>query len=353
MLNERLLHDFNTMLQDLVSLIPAIETKILSSILVLLILWLVRRMFLVLLNRISHDLNTRYQMRKIGGYALAAIGVISIGWIWFSGIGSFTVFFGLISTGLVIAMKDLLIDLAGWMFIVSRRPFQVGDRIQIGDIAGDVIDIRVFQFTLLEIGNWVDADQSTGRVVHIPNGKIFVQPQANYTQGFHYIWNEIPVTITFDSNWTKAKEILLDIATQHTSHLSELARERLQKAADTYLIFYSKLTPIVYTNVNERGIVLTVRYLSEPRRRRGSAQEILEAMLHAFAHCPDISFAYPTQRFYNQSLEGPVRPYASPTGNGQHPDHAAGDYANGEAATPASRMTHPSGSGSPPANHPG
>ena len=99
-------------------------------------------------------------------------------------------------------------NLAGWVFIAIRKPFAVGDRIEIGDHTGDVIDMRLFQFTLVETGNWVDADQSTGRIIHIPNGWVFRQSTANYTAGFNFIWNEIPVTVTFESNWEKARDIL-------------------------------------------------------------------------------------------------------------------------------------------------
>ena len=87
-----------------------------------------------------------------------------------------------------------------------RKPLKVGDRVQIGDVTGDVIDIRIFQFSVIEIGNWVDADQSTGRIIHIPNGTIFIKWQANYTAGFEYIWNEIPVLVTFESDWKTAKQ---------------------------------------------------------------------------------------------------------------------------------------------------
>ena len=116
------------------------------------------------------------------------------------------------SAGLAIALKDMLSDLAGWVFILWRKPIEVGNRIQIGENSGDVIDVRPFQFTILEIGNWVKADQSTGRIIHIPNGSVFLQPLCNYDMGFKFIWNEIPVMITFDSDWEKAKEILQVIA---------------------------------------------------------------------------------------------------------------------------------------------
>ncbi|MBZ0199912.1 MAG: mechanosensitive ion channel family protein [Ignavibacteriaceae bacterium] len=80
-------------------------------------------------------------------------------------------------------------------FILERKPFTVGDRIQTGDVAGDVIDLRIFRFTRMEISNWVDAEQRTGRTIHVPNGKVFTEWQANYSTGFQYIWNEISVLV--------------------------------------------------------------------------------------------------------------------------------------------------------------
>ena len=91
-------------------------------------------------------------------------------------------YLGFISAGLAVALKDLLVNLTAWLFIVIRKPFTVGDRITIGPTSGDVIDIRLFTFTLAEIGNWVDADQSTGRIVHVPNGFLFLKEMFNYTQ---------------------------------------------------------------------------------------------------------------------------------------------------------------------------
>lgn len=226
-----------------------------------------------------------------------------MGRVWYEGFQSIATFLGLLSAGLAIALKDLLVNLAGWIFIMWRRPFEVGDRIQIGNLVGDVIDLRIFQFTLMEIGGWVDADQSTGRVVHIPNGKVFTEAQANYHKGFQYIWNEIPVLITFESNWKKAKGILQKVGIKHAEHLSASAEQRIKEASRKFMIFYSKLTPTVYTSVKESGVLLTIRYLCEPRRRRDSEEAIWEEILEKFAHCPDIDFAYPTRRFYNNLLE--------------------------------------------------
>ncbi len=283
---------------------PSLHVKLLLTIGILVFLWIDRKLTNKVIQSRYTDVRLRYQMRKTVSYVSSLVALILITWIWTDGVESIGTFLGLLSAGLVIALKDLMVDLAGWLFITWRKPFNVGDRIQIGNVSGDVIDIRPFQFTVLEIGNWVDADQSTGRIIHVPNGRVFSEPQASYTQGFQYIWNELCVVVTFESNWRKAKEILQRIANKHSEHLSEQAQKQVEQAAEKYFIFYSRLTPIVYTRVREYGVALTIRYLSEPRRRRGTEQELWEDILDEFAGCPDISFAYPTQRFYSEHLEG-------------------------------------------------
>jgi small-conductance mechanosensitive channel len=283
---------------------PATQSKLLYSVITILVLWLlsvvVKR---IILPRIE-DIYIRYRVSKITGYVVFALGILIIARIWFQGLQSLVTYLGLLSAGVAIALKEPLTNLAGWIFIIFRRPFDVGDRVQIGDHAGDVIDLRVFQFTLMEIGNWVAAEQSTGRVIHIPNGKVFSEAVANYSKGFHYIWNEIPVLVTFESNWKAAKDILQSIASGHAEELSQAAAERVRRAARKYMIFYTKLTPTVYTSVVDSGVLLTIRYLCEPRKRRGTEESIWEDILSAFSERKDIDFAYPTRRYYNNLYEG-------------------------------------------------
>jgi small-conductance mechanosensitive channel len=281
-----------------------VQDRLFYSLLTILILWAVRRVVLWIIWRRVDDVRVRYRWQKTTTYVVVPIGILLVGRIWYEGFSSLATFLGLVSAGIAIALKDLLVNLAGWAFILWRRPFEVGDRIQIGEHGGDVIDIRIFQFSLLEIGNWVDADQSTGRILHIPNGKVLTESTANSTKGFDYIWNEIPVLVTFESNWERAKAILESIASEHAAHLSEAAEQRLREVSRRFLIFYSNLTPIVYTSVEDSGVLLTVRYLTNPRQRRGTTEAIWEAILRQFAQCDDIDFAYPTQRFYHNKQEG-------------------------------------------------
>lgn len=266
----------------------------------------------IILNKITRrivfkrteDVYYRYRWRKTQDYVTFIIGFFIISAIWISEVKSLITFFGLVSAGIAIALKDPLTNLAGWLFILWRKPFDVGDRIQLGENAGDVIDIRIFQFTIIEIGNWVDADQSTGRMMHIPNSKVFLEVLANYSSGFNYIWHEIGVLVTFESDWEKAKKILTDIVNKHSEHFTKVAEKKIKDASKKYMIFYRNLTPIVYTSVKDSGVMLTMRFLCDPRQRRGYAQTIWEMVLKEFGKCDNIDFAYPTQRFYNNVSEG-------------------------------------------------
>lgn len=293
-----------------------------SIILIVLVRWVV---LFVVRKRVS-DPRRRYNWRKGTAYLAAVLALFVVGPLWFGEWHTLATFLGLVAAGVAVALKDPVMDMAGWLFILWRRPFVVGDRVQVGAHAGDVIDLRLFQFTLLEIGNWVHADQSTGRLVHVPNGRVFQEPLANYTRGFPFIWNEIPVRVTFESQWRDAKDILLGIVQRRAALPEEEARRQILQASRRFMILYSNLTPTVYTTADDSGIVLTARYLCEARKRRGTTEEIWEDLLTAFSERDDIALAYPTQRFFlgREGPSGGAGPGPGTAGNGPGPSDGPG-----------------------------
>ena len=258
-------------------------------------------------SRVVGDHSLRFQVNKALGYLLGLVAFAVMLKIWIHGVTGLATYFGLLSAGLAIALQDPVANFAGWLFIIVRRPFGVGDRIQIGQHTGDVIDIRPFRFVMMEVGNWVKADQSTGRVIHVPNALIFKNPVANYDEAFGYIWNELEITVTMESDWKAAKAELLRIVAEHAEHLTADVTERIRLAADSLHIKFGKLTPVVWTAVVDNGVRLTVRYLCKPRERRGSASEIWESVLEAFEKMPRVDFAYPTTRVFDGLAEGKPR----------------------------------------------
>ncbi len=292
-----MLQQSESRLADFFTLSPDVVENLIITTLILVALTVLRFGLLAIVYRRSENVKLHYMTKKYVSYSVAFIGLFLIGRLWIDGFHSLATFLGLLSAGIAISLKDIILDLAGWIYLGTRKPFELGDRIEIGDVQGDVIDKRILKFSVMEIGNWVDADQSTGRVVHIPNHQVFTKPIFNYTLGFHFIWNELAVRLTFESNWKKAKDILQKLAEKHASELTPEAARQIRETAKEYMIVTTVLTPTIYTEVKDFGIQLTIRYLTHPRRRRGSAQMIWEDVLTEFAKHPDITFAYPTTRF--------------------------------------------------------
>jgi small-conductance mechanosensitive channel len=288
------------------------QWNIFLTLLLALALVLVRRAVLTVVDRRVQDRAARYRWSKATAYGTFVVGLLVLVQIWFTAIRSLGTFLGLLSAGLAIALKDLVADLAGWVFILWRRPFEPGDRIQIGPHAGDVVDIRIFAFTVMEIGNWVAADQSTGRLIHLPNQSVFTQPLANYTASFPFLWNELPVVVTFESDWKRAKRLLETIAREEVGDVAAEAERTLTRSSQRFLIHYRTLTPAVYTEVVDSGVNLTIRYLCHPRKRRGTAEALWERILDTLHAEDGIDFAYPTQRVFLNALEGKEGARATP-----------------------------------------
>jgi len=289
---------------SLTGISPDIQSKIFISVVFILLVGLFRRFTIRVVWRKTIDTKIRYQWKKTLTYVIISLYIIILGSIWLNGLKSIGTFLGLLSAGIAISLKDILTNIAGWVYILIRKPFVLGDRIEMDGHMGDVIDIHIFRFVILEVGNWVDAHQSTGRIVYIPNGKIFTKSLANFHSGFKYIWNELPVLVTFESNWQKAKDILSDIAGSSIEMVNDTMEDQIRDASQKYMIKFGVLTPIVYTSVKNSGVLLTMRYVCDPRKKRSSEQTIWEKILIEFGKRSDIDFAYPTTRYYNNLAEG-------------------------------------------------
>ena len=211
--------------------------------------------------------------------------------LWLSGVQSLLTFFGIIAAGITITMKEPIQNLFAWFTIIWRELFSLGDRIEVAGHAGDVVDMGIFYFTLMEIGNWVDAEQSTGRILKVPNALVLTHAVANYSRGLKHIWNEIPILVTGESNWKKAKDILQGIAETYGENPSRAQRKNFRKNTEEFIVL-PILTPTVYVRIAQQGILLTIRHLCEPKHRRDLERKISERILEEVALHPDIQIVY-------------------------------------------------------------
>ncbi len=266
----------------------------------LLLIYLAIRLFISRTTRSAFKTpERRFQVHKYSMLGLNIVAGLSLFQIWLNRSWSIASFVGLLSAGLAIVLREPLLNLAGWLFIIARRPFSLGERLQVGDgPRGDVVDVSFNDFTLLEVGNWVDADQSTGRLVHIPNSVVFTGSIANYSRGFPYLWNELSVPLTYDSDWEAASQSLERIANE-LCVIDQDKQNRIKTDLhkdDSYLIAFTHLTPIVYVSRCDYGVSLTLRYLCEPKMRRSSESELWKAILRDFTNSERYEIAYPTRR---------------------------------------------------------
>lgn len=295
-------------LTDQFGLSPLVSRGVATVALIIVIL-VVRYFGARLLARRINDSETLFRARKGLTYTVTTVTVVLLAFIWLPFVDDLATFLGLLSAGIAIALADVFLNLAGWLYIIFRRPFRVGDRVELGGEAGDVIDVRAFRFTLLEIRDWVDADQSTGRIVHIPNGRLFRESVANFTEGFHYIWHEIPMLVTFESDWRLAEEMMVT-ALEQVAIPEEAARRTTQQVSTSrdYHISYTKLTPTTYISTRDSGILVTGRVLVEARKRRGVEDSVWRSLLDAIGSTDRVDLAYPTIRGYLPNIDrGPER----------------------------------------------
>jgi small-conductance mechanosensitive channel len=277
------------------------------------IIWSVVTVVLVLVGRhlarrlVHSNIETTdaaYRANKIINYVATAIFIVTAAFIWFDAFSALPTYLGLLSAGIAIALADVLKNMVGWLYILSRKPFQVGDRIEVEGFKGDVVDVRLFRFSLMEIDGWVDAEQSTGRLVHVPNGIVFNKQVANYTEGFGFIWHEVPVLITFESDWKLAERLMLEVLERDAPDVEGSAGATIRATARRYSIRVGTLTPTVYLSVRDSGVLLTARYLVEARTRRGREDRLWRSILEVFAEHPNVELAYPTVRTY---FGGPIQ----------------------------------------------
>ncbi|SMF82994.1 mechanosensitive ion channel family protein [Pseudobacteriovorax antillogorgiicola] len=250
------------------------------------------------------DVDKQYSVRKNIQISISILCVAALFKIWIATTADFSTYLGLLSAGIAIALQDVIVSLVGWIYLLTVRPFKIGDRIEIDGNRGDITDIKLLQFSMLETGNWIQAEQPTGRILSFPNSFVFRNMIANYNTGFDYIFAEMPIMVTFESNWHKSLTILEDIVKVEIGQENADASWQIHRAARTMRLSFDNFEPKVFTSVADSGVVLTLRFLCRVREKRVVEERVWKRVLDAFAKHDDIDFAYPTQRYYVNHIEG-------------------------------------------------
>jgi small-conductance mechanosensitive channel len=221
----------------------------------------------------------RYSIRR----GLTFVGYFSIVVLI---IGSFsnqlqniTVALGVASVGIAFALQEIIVSIAGWIALSFAQFYRIGDRVQLGGIKGDVIDISVLRTTIMEMGEWVKADQYNGRIVKIANSFVFKEPVYNYSGDFPFVWDELTVPIKHGSDHHLARSLIIDAANKVVGNFSQEAEKSWKEVTLKYAVENAMVQPAAFLIVNDNWMEFTLRYVVDFKKRRGTKDEIFSHIL--------------------------------------------------------------------------
>jgi small-conductance mechanosensitive channel len=234
-----------------------------------------------LAKRINHP-ETRYHTRKIITFLSYLVIAIYIAGLFSDSLGKLTVIFGVVGAGIAFALQEVIASFAGWVAISFGQFYKPGDRVLLGGIMGDVIDISILRTTLMECGGWVRSDLYNGRIVRIANSFVFKEPVFNYSADFSFVWDEITIPVKYGSDRVMAREILLKAAIDIAGEDMPTAQAEWRMMVHKYLIEDAKVEPMVTLVANDNWLEFTVRYIVSYKQRRSQKDRLFTRILDDF-----------------------------------------------------------------------
>lgn len=226
------------------------------------------------------DNNSRYHAKKFSGFLGYFLTILLITIVFSDKLGGLTVALGVAGAGIAFALQEVIVSVAGWLAIMFGGFYKSGDRIQLGGIKGDVMDIGVLRTTLMEIGQWVDGDLYNGRIVHVANSFVFKEPVFNYSGEFPFLWDEITIPIQYGSDYDLAERIFLEVANDLTSNLSEESLGQWTALQNKYRLENAQTKPVVSLMANDNWVEFTLRYVVDFKKRRLTKKELFRKILN-------------------------------------------------------------------------
>ncbi len=224
--------------------------------------------------------DARYRVRKFVVFLGYVIAILFMAILFGDRLGRLSFTLGIAGAGVAVALQEVIAGIAGWIAIGVGKLYAVGDRIQIGDTKGEVIDISPLRTTLMETGHRVSGDLYSGRIASIPNGAVIKGPTFNYSQVFRFIWDEIKVRFTLDSDHVFARETLLQIARESVSDYVAKTEKSWEHVTDDFRIANLRREPTVTLVVVDGGSVeFTVSYVVDYLKRTVTKDQLFTRIL--------------------------------------------------------------------------
>lgn len=246
------------------------------------------------LSRPISDEETKYKFRKtVSILYWVVFGVLFLR-IWVVNPQALLVAYGLIAAGVAVALQDFFKNFVGGITLFVKGMYRVGDRIEVNGEFGDVIDVGLMYTTVMELREWVGGDQATGRVCTLPNGFVLSHVVNNYTRDHNFIWDEIFLPITYNSDWKKAKTLITGIVEKKTGEFSKQAEREITKLKQKFLVSKREVKPNIFFELTDNWIGLHIRYVTDAKSRRLVHNELTQLILEAVQKSKNVKIASQT-----------------------------------------------------------
>jgi small-conductance mechanosensitive channel len=230
-----------------------------------------------LIKRKIEDTAHQYKFQKLielfGIFLIVVVILLSFSLDNFE---DYTIIIGLFTAGIAFTLQELILSVAGSFYIFAFRVYRPADRIEINNIRGDVIDINSMYTTIMEMGEWVSSDNYSGRIVKISNAFVFKGPIKNYSMDFSFVWDEINILITFESDIALGKQIILSKSTELLYDYIKNSKQKWQEMVARYYIENATLEPTIAINLTDNWVAINLRYITGYKLRRIIKNELFE-----------------------------------------------------------------------------
>lgn len=262
------------------------------SLITLTVIYLIFRITVgVVTPRAIKDKKTRYSINKVVFIISFVAFLVILTQIWVEETQLLFISYGILAAGLAIALQDYFRNFTGGIMIAVGGIYRVGDRVEIGGVYGDIMDIGIMTTTLMELKAWINADQPTGRISVVPNALVITGPVHNYTRDHSFIWDEITLPVSYDSNWKKAIELVQSIVQRETAEMTVRADQEIDRIGEKYYLPKKVTKPSVYVSLTDNWIKLDIRYVTETRDRRNVHDRLSRLIIEEIGKEDDISIA--------------------------------------------------------------
>jgi small-conductance mechanosensitive channel len=258
----------------------------------------------IISRRVSNT-DHKYRSRKAISVLSYILLVSIVLFVYSDKLGNIGIALGIAGAGIAFALQEVITSLAGWINIMTTNTIRVGQRVKIGEIKGDIIDIGILKTTIMEVGDWINGDLYNGRITELSNSFMFKQPLQNYSADYPFLWDEITVPIRTESDFNLARKIFREAALEVCGEYSKKSAQVWATMTNKYKIENAEVQPLITLTFDENWITFTIRYVVDYKKRRSTKDQLYTKILEEIGKYDSIiMIATTTMEVTNVSQSG-------------------------------------------------